>query len=146
MAADIVPIGLGLDERDVFTLWAPRYRDAGDEWEAFLGKDEDLYVFESVPDLVAFVRTDTDNDLVDHPNWGQLTTAGAVALAECPALAELRELNLRLNDIDADGLRALARSPHLNRLSDLQLWHNPGTSNPTVRKELRKRFGKAVSY
>ena len=77
MVADIVPIGLALDERDVFTLWAPRYRDAGDEWEAFLGKDEDLYAFESVADLVAFVRADTDNDLVDHPSWEKLTTVSA---------------------------------------------------------------------
>jgi hypothetical protein len=77
VAVDIVPIGLALDERDVFTLWAPRWRDAGDEWEAFLGKDEDLYAFESVPDLVAFVRGDSDNDLADHPSWKTLTALSA---------------------------------------------------------------------
>ena len=67
MAADLVPIRLSLSEGDRYTVWAPRWRDSGDEWEAFLGKDDDLYGFESVADLVAFVRTDTDNDLVDHP-------------------------------------------------------------------------------
>ena len=77
MAADIVPIGLALDDRDVFTLWAPRWRDAGDEWEAFLGKDEDLYAFESVPDLVAFVRGNDDNDLADHPAWRTMTSLSA---------------------------------------------------------------------
>lgn len=77
MAADIVPIELGLTEGDVVTLWAPRWRDAGDEWEAFLGKDDDLYVFESVADLVAFVRTDNDNDLVDHPAWSTLASLSA---------------------------------------------------------------------
>ncbi|WP_100442975.1 primosomal protein [Mycobacteroides abscessus] len=77
MAADIVPIELGLTEGDVVTLWAPRWRDAGDEWEAFLGKDDDLYVFESVADLVAFVRTDNDNDLVDHPVWSTLASLSA---------------------------------------------------------------------
>jgi hypothetical protein len=77
VAADIVPIGLALDDRDVYTLWAPRWRDAGDEWEAFLGKDEDLYAFDSVPDLVAFVRADTDNDLADHPAWPTLTALSA---------------------------------------------------------------------
>ncbi|MGH3725271.1 MAG: primosomal protein [Mycobacterium sp.] len=77
MAADIVPIELGLTEGDVVTLWAPRWRDAGDEWEAFLGKDDDLYVFESVADLVAFVRTDNDNDLVDHPAWSTLGSLSA---------------------------------------------------------------------
>lgn len=72
-----MPIGLALDDRDVYTLWAPRWRDAGDEWEAFLGKDEDLYAFESVPELVAFVRANTDNDLADHPAWRTLTALSA---------------------------------------------------------------------
>ena len=75
--ADIVPIELTLDEREVFTLYAPRWRDASDEWEAFLGKDEDLYAFGSVPDLIAFVRSDNDNDLTDHPAWQTLTSASA---------------------------------------------------------------------
>ena len=77
MAADIVPIRLGLTKGDLYTLWAPRWRDEGDEWEAFLGKDEDLYAFESVADLAAFVRTNTDNDLTDHPAWQALTEASA---------------------------------------------------------------------
>ena len=77
MAADIVPVRLGLTKGDLYTLWAPRWRDEGDEWEAFLGKDEDLYAFESVADLVAFVRTNTDNDLTDHPAWEALTEANA---------------------------------------------------------------------
>ncbi|MGV0741483.1 protein export chaperone SatS [Mycolicibacterium sp. XJ870] len=77
MAADIVPVRLGLTKGDLYTLWAPRWRDAGDEWEAFLGKDEDLFAFESVADLAAFVRTNTDNDLADHPRWEALTTASA---------------------------------------------------------------------
>ncbi|KZS58209.1 primosomal protein [Mycobacterium ostraviense] len=77
MAADLVPIRLGLSDGDRYTLWAPRWRDSGDEWEAFLGKDEDLYAFESVADLVAFVRGNTDNDLVDHPAWQELTEAHA---------------------------------------------------------------------
>jgi hypothetical protein len=77
MAADIVPIRLGLTKGDLYTLWAPRWRDAGDEWEALLGKDEDLYGFESVADLVAFIRTNSDNDLTDHPAWDALTEANA---------------------------------------------------------------------
>ncbi len=77
MAADIVPIRLGLTKGDLYTLWAPRWRDAGDEWEAFLGKGDDLYAFESVADMVAFVRTDDDNDLDDHPAWEKLTEANA---------------------------------------------------------------------
>ncbi|MGO9730011.1 protein export chaperone SatS [Mycobacterium sp.] len=77
MAADLVPIRLSLTDGDRFTVWAPRWSDAGDEWEAFLGKDEDLYTFETPADLVAFVRTSKDNDLVDHPAWKELTEANA---------------------------------------------------------------------
>ncbi|BBX74656.1 hypothetical protein MSHI_25620 [Mycobacterium shinjukuense] len=79
MAADLVPIRLSLSEGDRYTLWAPRWRDAGDEWEAFLGKGDELYAFQSVADLVAFVRSGTDNDLVDHPAWPDLTEAHAHA-------------------------------------------------------------------
>jgi hypothetical protein len=77
MAADIVPLRLGLTKGDLYTLWAPSWRDADDEWQAFLGKDEDLYGFESVADLVAFVRTNSDNDLTDHPGWTKLTETNA---------------------------------------------------------------------
>lgn len=77
MASELVPIRLGVTAGDLYTLWAPRWRDAGDEWEGFLGKDEDLYAFTSVSDLAAFVRTDTDNDLTDHPAWDRLTKANA---------------------------------------------------------------------
>ncbi|MEB3069943.1 protein export chaperone SatS [[Mycobacterium] vasticus] len=77
MAADLVPIRVAVTAGDRYTLWAPAWRDSGDEWEAFLGKDEDLYGFTSAADLVAFVRTNTDNDLADHPGWQALTEANA---------------------------------------------------------------------
>ena len=77
MVADLLPIRLSLSIGDRYTVWAPRWRDAGDEWEAFLGKDDDLFAFEAVPDLVAFVRTDSNNDLVDHPAWKELISAPA---------------------------------------------------------------------
>ncbi len=69
MAGDIVPIELGITEGNTFTLWAPRWREGDDEWEAFLGLDEDLYGFHSVAELVAFIRSGTDNDLDEHPAW-----------------------------------------------------------------------------
>jgi hypothetical protein len=77
MAADIVPVRLGLTKGDLYTLWAPLWRDDEDEWQGFLGKGDDLYAFESVADLVAFVRTSKDNDLTDHPAWAALTEANA---------------------------------------------------------------------
>ncbi len=72
MAGDIVPIELGLTNGNVFTLWAPRWREGDDEWEAFLGLDEDLYGFAHVAELAAFVRSDADNDLADHPAWATI--------------------------------------------------------------------------
>src|SRR5690606_5471873 len=47
---------------------------------AFLGHEDDLYGFESVAELAAFVRTDTDNDLVDHPAWKVVVALSAVEL------------------------------------------------------------------
>ncbi|ALG84226.1 hypothetical protein [Gordonia phthalatica] len=80
MAGDIVPIELGLTEGNLFTLWAPRWREGDDEWEAFLGLDEDLYALNSVADLAAFVRTNDDNDLADHPAWETIKQVQAVEL------------------------------------------------------------------
>ncbi len=69
MAADIVPIELSLTAGDLVTLWAPRWREDSEEWEAFLGDDEALFAFADVAALVGFVRTAPDHDLVDHPAW-----------------------------------------------------------------------------
>ncbi|MFW0796067.1 primosomal protein [Gordonia sp. CPCC 205515] len=69
MAGDIVPIELGLTDGNTFTLWAPRWREGDDEWEAFLGLDEDLYGFPGVAELTAFIRQNAANDLDEHPAW-----------------------------------------------------------------------------
>ena len=77
MAAELVPVRLGITAGDLYTLWAPRWRDSGDEWEAFLGHDEALYAFTSAADLAAFVRSGAENDLTDHPAWETLRGANA---------------------------------------------------------------------
>ncbi|TCP49311.1 hypothetical protein EV191_109133 [Tamaricihabitans halophyticus] len=69
MAADIVPIELGLPQGDMVTLWAPRWREDGEEWEAFLGDEDALYGFADAAQLAAYVRTAEEHDLVDHPSW-----------------------------------------------------------------------------
>src|SRR5690349_5713887 len=69
VASDIVPIQLSLTDGDLVTLWAPRWREDGEEWEAFLGDEDALFAFPSVPQLAAFVRTATEHDLSDHPAW-----------------------------------------------------------------------------
>lgn len=79
-SGDIVPIELGLTDGDLVTLWAPRWREGDDEWEAFLGHEESLYGFGSVAGLAAFIRTNADNDLVDHPAWQVVTALAASEL------------------------------------------------------------------
>jgi hypothetical protein len=69
VASDIVPIQLSLTEGDLVTLWAPRWREDGEEWEAFLGDDESLFAFPEVAQLAAFVRVEDAHDLGDHPAW-----------------------------------------------------------------------------
>ena len=69
MAGDIVPIQLSLTEGDLVTLWAPKWREDGEEWEAFLGDDDALFAFPEVAQLAAFVRTADEHDLIDHPAW-----------------------------------------------------------------------------
>lgn len=69
MASDIVPIQLSLTEGDLVTLWAPTWREDGEEWQAFLGDDDALFGFPEVAQLAAFVRTAREHDLIDHPAW-----------------------------------------------------------------------------
>ena len=69
MAADIILIELGLTAGNGLTLWAPSWREDGEDWEAFLGHGDDLYVFPTPAHLAAFIRTSTEHDLLDHPEW-----------------------------------------------------------------------------
>lgn len=69
MAQDIVPIRLELTAGTVVSLWAPRWREGGEEWEAFLGHGEHIYAFDDTAELAAFVRTAAEHDLTDHPAW-----------------------------------------------------------------------------
>jgi hypothetical protein len=74
VAQDIVPITLALTDGDLVTLWAPRWREDGEEWEAFLGDDDHVFAFADAADLAAWIRTSdadgTPHDLADHPAWG----------------------------------------------------------------------------
>ena len=80
MASDIVPIQLSLTEGDLVTLWAPRWREDGEEWEAFLGDEDSLFAFPEVTQLAAFVRTATEHDLIDHPAWSVVPDLSVVEL------------------------------------------------------------------
>lgn len=81
MAQDIVPIELGLPQGDLVTLWAPRWREEGEEWEAFLGHGDNLYAFPDAANLAAFVRSSTEHDLDDHPAWHVVPGLSAIELS-----------------------------------------------------------------
>jgi hypothetical protein len=80
VASDIVPIQLSLTEGDLVTLWAPRWREDGEEWEAFLGDDDALFGFTEVARLAAFVRSPAEHDLTDHPAWQLVPTLSVAEL------------------------------------------------------------------
>lgn len=68
-AAEIIPIALVLDERTGYTLWAPPWEEDDEIWQAFLGKDDKILLFESPAQLAQFLRDEDDHDLADHPDW-----------------------------------------------------------------------------
>jgi hypothetical protein len=66
---DIVPIQLSLTAGDLITLWAPRWREDGEEWEGFLGDEDAVHAFPDSAALAGYVRTVPEHDLSDHPAW-----------------------------------------------------------------------------
>ncbi|ALZ99458.1 hypothetical protein [Corynebacterium glutamicum] len=73
----IVPVKLSLTEGDFYTLWAPSWREGGNEWQAFLGADDDLYVFNSPEELLVFLESDDKHDLTSHPEWKKFNSGDA---------------------------------------------------------------------
>ena len=69
MASDIIPIELSLTHGNGVTLWAPRWVEDGEEWEAFLGHEDALYLLPDAAHLAAFIRSTDEHDLADHPQW-----------------------------------------------------------------------------
>ncbi|SJM65026.1 hypothetical protein FM102_10580 [Corynebacterium glutamicum] len=73
----IVPVKLSLTEGDFYTLWAPNWREGGNEWQAFLGANDDLYVFNSPEELLVFLESDDKHDLTSHPEWKKFNSGDA---------------------------------------------------------------------
>lgn len=65
----IVPIELELTEGTAYTLWAPSWCEGNAEWQALLGANDDVYLFKSAAELLAFLRSGKANDLTSHPGW-----------------------------------------------------------------------------
>ena len=72
-AAAIVPITLTVNGRTGLTLWAPPWEDEdGEEWHGFLGDGAKILLYPNATDLAAFIASGDENDLSDHPGWGQV--------------------------------------------------------------------------
>src|SRR5579875_2073003 len=74
--APIVPITLTVNDRTGLTLYAPPWEDEeGEEWQGFLGDGAKILLYPSTATLAAFVASGEENDLSDHPGWGQVLKA-----------------------------------------------------------------------
>ena len=65
----IIPVQLSLTEGDFYTLWAPKWRQNGSEWQAFLGDDESVLLFPTEAAMLCFLESGKKHDLLDHPKW-----------------------------------------------------------------------------
>jgi hypothetical protein len=75
-SAPIVPITLTVNDRTGLTLYAPPWEDPdGEEWQGFLGDGAKILLYPSAAELAAFIATGEENDLSDHPGWGQVLKA-----------------------------------------------------------------------
>lgn len=74
--APIVPITLTVNGRTGLTLYAPPWEDEeGEEWQGFLGDGAKILLYPSSAELASFVASGEENDLADHPGWGQVLKA-----------------------------------------------------------------------
>jgi hypothetical protein len=72
-AAAIIPITLTVNGRTGLTLWAPPWEDEdGEEWHGFLGDGAKILLYPNAAELAAFIASGAENDLSDHPGWGQV--------------------------------------------------------------------------
>lgn len=74
--APIVPITLTVNGRTGLTLYAPPWEDEdGEEWQGFLGDGAKILLYPSTGELASFIASGEENDLSDHPGWGQVLKA-----------------------------------------------------------------------
>jgi hypothetical protein len=74
--APIVPITLTVNARTGLTLYAPPWEDEdGEEWQGFLGDGAKILLYPSTAELASFIASGEENDLSDHPGWGQVLKA-----------------------------------------------------------------------
>lgn len=65
----IVAVEMELTSGTWYTLWAPNWTVRGESWQAFLGDDQKIFVFDSPAKLLAHLDNGGRNELEDHPQW-----------------------------------------------------------------------------
>ena len=68
----IIPVKLSLTDGDFYTLWAPSWKEHGQEWQAFLGGDDNVYFFHSPAELLAFLSPLRSKPCKTNPRGGRL--------------------------------------------------------------------------
>ncbi|WP_153505294.1 hypothetical protein [Cumulibacter manganitolerans] len=140
--AEIIPIALVLDERTGYTLWAPPWEEDGEVWQAFLGQDDKILLFDTPGQLAQFIRDEDDHDLADHPDWDEWEDVDAFELvpdddhvydldgvyelvASAPDRWSVRDLGRTLSIVDSiaqccdeDILEPVADAPELSMVAD----------------------------
>lgn len=83
--ASIIPITLTVNDRTGLTLYAPPWEDEdGEEWQGFLGDGAKILLYPSAAELAAFIASGEENDLSDHPGYGQVLKATPDELRPSP--------------------------------------------------------------
>lgn len=77
----IFPVKIALTHGDYYTLWAPSWKEHGEQWQGFLGAGDDIYFFTSPASLLAFLESGSKHDLQSHPNWGAFMHDASAARA-----------------------------------------------------------------
>ncbi|SDS43631.1 hypothetical protein [Corynebacterium timonense] len=72
----ILPVKISLTKGDVYTLWAPAWKEHGTEWQAFLGDGDAVLGFSSPAALLAYLESTPRHDLSDHPAWEAFQASG----------------------------------------------------------------------
>ncbi len=95
----LVPLKMELTSGTWYTIWAPVWVVRGEKWQAFLGQDDKISVFKSPAELHAFITTNNDHVLSDHPDWAALKEDAASRLGE----NQIQEISLIDTPIDLSG-------------------------------------------
>ena len=90
----IVPLEVELTSGTWYTLWAPNWIVRGEKWQAFLGDEENIFVFKSPAEVLAFIESTNKHDLIEHPKWASFAKdkptkvvpapSGTISLVELP--------------------------------------------------------------